>query len=266
MSDDTSNAAWLEEETARRYHIFTQKTTMYQELSRALVDLANIQPGMRVLDIGCGTGVSTQRALQKLSGRGHIYGLDISGPMLTIAREQIVSEQVTFWQADAAEVVDLLMDDPPVERIICNSVFWQMRHKSAVLLALRQVLASDGLFAFNVPEPYFIFKDIPRSPKVSLLFKQLAAERYGVGQQDMRTMRVFLQNHGFELLAAKEFERVRSAEESYLFFKLPVATSWMEPPLDYATRMALLEEARQLAQPDQPVKQRWMYFVTRPTL
>jgi hypothetical protein len=40
----------------------------------------------------------------------------------------------------------------------------------------------------------------------------------------------------------------------------------MEPPLDYPTRMALLEEAQQLAQPDKPVRQRWMYFVARPVV
>jgi hypothetical protein len=40
----------------------------------------------------------------------------------------------------------------------------------------------------------------------------------------------------------------------------------MEPPLDYPTRMALLEEARGLAQPDKTVQQRWIYFVARPKL
>jgi ubiquinone/menaquinone biosynthesis C-methylase UbiE len=256
-----SNNAWLEAETARRYQIFTEKTTMYQELSRELLSLAGIQPGMRVLDVGCGVGVTTQMALQQLGGQGHVYALDISPAMLDIARQQIDSAQVTFLEADAAEAANLI--NGPVERIVCNSVFWQFRHKVRVMAALRQVLAPNGLFVFNVPEPYFIFKHIPRSPKVSLLFKQLAAERYGVGQQDMRTMEVFLDRHGFELLQMKAFERTRSAEESYLFFQLPVATAWMEPPLDYPTRLALLEEAQLLAEPDRPVKQKWMYFVAQ---
>jgi hypothetical protein len=38
----------------------------------------------------------------------------------------------------------------------------------------------------------------------------------------------------------------------------------MEPPLDYPTRMALLEEAQQMAQPDETIQQRWMYFVVQP--
>ncbi|MCB0163685.1 MAG: class I SAM-dependent methyltransferase [Anaerolineae bacterium] len=262
MDDRLNDNVWLENETARRYKIFTEQTTMYQELSRKIVDLADIQPGMRVLDLGCGTGVTTQAVLQALKGQGQVLAADISGPMLAIARDHIRSEQVVFMRADAAEVGRLILE--PVDRVVCNSVFWQFRHKAQVLPALHSVLAENGRFVFNVPEPYFIFKDIPRSAKVSILFKQLAAERYGVGQQDLRTMRVFFDNHQFELVSTQEFERVRPAEESYLFFQLPVATAWMEPPLDYATRLALLEEAQQLAEPDQAVRQRWMYFVVVP--
>lgn len=264
MDDQSSNNAWLAAETARRYKIFTERTTMYQELSRFLIDLADLKPGMRVLDLGCGTGITTEMVLGKLADKGHIYALDISGPMLAVAREQINSGHVTFLEADAARVVDFI-EEKSIDRIVCNSVFWQLRYKAQVMAALYQILSPDGLFIFNAPEPYFIFKDIPRSPKVSILFKQLAAERYGVGQQDLRTIQVFLNNHHFELVDTKEFKRTRSAEESHLFFQLPVATAWMEPPLDYKTRMALLAEAQQLAEPDKTVQQRWMYFVTQPT-
>ncbi len=265
MSDSFSSAAWLLTETARHYQTFTAKTTMYQELSQFMVQLADIQPGMRILDLGCGTGVTSEAVLQILGPSGHIYALDVSDSMLAVARQQVQAKNATFLQADAADVVRMLADQAPVDRIVCNSVFWQFRHKAAVLTALRQILTPQGLFVFNVPQPYFIFKDIPYSPKVSILFKQLIAERYGVGQQDLRTMRVFFEHHGFEIVTTQEFERTRSAEESYLFFKLPVATAWMEPPLDYETRMAVLEEAQQMAESDKTSQQRWMYFVTRLT-
>jgi len=236
---------------------------MYQELSHFMIELADLELGMRVLDLGCGTGVTTELVLQKLGDKGHVYALDISGPMLAVAREQINSDRVTFLEADAAKVVDFI-EEKSIDRIVCNSVFWQLRHKSQVMTALHQILSPDGLFVFNAPEPYFIFKNIPRSPKVSILFKQLAAERYGVGQQDLRTIEVFLNHHHFDLMETIEFKRTRSAEESHLFFQLPVATAWMEPPLDYETRMALLAEAQQMAEPDKTVQQRWMYFVAQP--
>ena len=265
MSNQSTHNAWLDEETARRYKTFTEQTTMYQELSQELVQLAQIEPGMRVLDLGCGTGVTTLALLAVLGRSGHIYALDHSAAMLALARVQLASAQVTFLEGDAAAVADLLVTKPLLARIVCNSLFWQFRHKLEVLAALRQVLAPDGLFVFNVPEPYFIFQDIPRSPKVSTLFKQLAAERYGVGSQDIRTVKLFLANCGFETMTMQPFERTRSALESYLFFQLPVATAWMEPPLDFATRLALLEEAQAMAEPDQAVRQRWMLITARPT-
>lgn len=262
MSNQSTARAWLETETARRYQIFAEKSSMYQELSRKMVELAELRPGMRVLDLGCGTGVSSRMALAALGGQGHLFALDISAPMLAVAREQLGSERVSFVQADAGGFARMLPE--PVDRILCNSVFWQFRHKPQVLTELRRVLVPEGLFVFNAPEPYFIFKHIPRSARVSILFEQLAAERHGVGRQDLRTIEVFLNNHGFELVKTHLLERTRSAEESYLFMQLPVATAWMEPPLDFETRLALLEEAWQAADPDQPSKQRWIYLVTRP--
>lgn len=259
--NSTTNPAWLEEETARRYHIFAQQTTMYQDLSRVIVEMADLKAGQRLLDLGCGTGVTTQIALEHIGPTGHIYALDISQPMLDIARQTVSQPNVTWLSTDAAHCAHLI--DQPVDRIVCNSVFWQFRHKTNVMAELSQLLAVDGLLVFNLPEPYFIFHDIPRSRKVGILFKQLAAERYGVGLQDLRTLPIFLAQYGFTVVAHRELTRTRSAAENHLFLQIPVTTAWMEPPLDYPTRMALLAEAQQLAEPDRPAKRRWIYFVAK---
>ena len=78
MSDNAGSPAWQDQETARRYKAFAEQTTMYQDLSRFMVTLANIEPGMTVLDLGCGTGITTQIALQSLNDEG--AGL-CSGPL-----------------------------------------------------------------------------------------------------------------------------------------------------------------------------------------
>ncbi|MDM8520404.1 class I SAM-dependent methyltransferase [Anaerolineales bacterium HSG6] len=256
------NQSWLDQETARHYQIFTEQTRMYQELSQIMIDLAQLQPSMQVLDLGCGTGVTSQLALKQLGSTGQIQALDISEPMLEIARQNISSSQVTFLHVDVTQCADYIKK--PVDRILCNSVFWQFRHKSQLLHHLRKIIAQDGRFIFNVPEPYFIFRDVPRSDKVGILFKQLAAERHGVGQQDQRTMAVFLEQHGFEIVTTKEVTRTRTTQENMLFLQIPVTTAWMEPPLDYKTRMTLLAEAEQMAKPDKPAKRRWIYFVVQP--
>jgi SAM-dependent methyltransferase len=63
----------------------------------------DIRPGDRVLDIGCGTGQTTQDAARAASP-GAALGIDVSGPMLARARQQAETEglrNVSFVQADA---------------------------------------------------------------------------------------------------------------------------------------------------------------------
>ena len=64
---------------------------------------AAISPGDRVLDVGCGCGETTIAAAQAASG-GSALGLDLSGPMLEVARQLAAAAGVTnarFEQGDA---------------------------------------------------------------------------------------------------------------------------------------------------------------------
>ncbi|MGS1076817.1 class I SAM-dependent methyltransferase [Pseudoxanthomonas beigongshangi] len=60
-------------------------------------------PAARVLDVGCGTGATTLAMARVLAGRGECVGVDISAPMLALARERARREDldVAFVQADA---------------------------------------------------------------------------------------------------------------------------------------------------------------------
>ncbi|MEL6646523.1 MAG: methyltransferase domain-containing protein [Pseudomonadota bacterium] len=66
-----------------------------------LLDIAALQPGERVLDIGCGTGLSTHHAGEIVGPSGHVTGADIADQMLVKARSQHGAENVNFTCADA---------------------------------------------------------------------------------------------------------------------------------------------------------------------
>lgn len=57
---------------------------------------AGIKPGMRVLDVGCGIGLTTE-ALAELVGKdGHVTGLDFSTDRLSTARENYAADNISF--------------------------------------------------------------------------------------------------------------------------------------------------------------------------
>lgn len=71
-------------------------------VSEILVKRAAIQPGERIIDVGCGCGATSFDLARRTGATGFVTGIDISSPMLARARELIPSgAPVEFILADA---------------------------------------------------------------------------------------------------------------------------------------------------------------------
>jgi SAM-dependent methyltransferase len=69
-------------------------------IAEALLPFAAPKPGERVLDIGCGCGTTTLLLSKAVGPSGDVTGVDISGPMLAVARGRGIS--ANFVEADAS--------------------------------------------------------------------------------------------------------------------------------------------------------------------
>lgn len=70
----------------------------------ALLDAAGLRAGERVLDIGCGTGAVTLAAAPRVQPGGTVMGIDVSPPMLELARRRVRASglgNVELVEADA---------------------------------------------------------------------------------------------------------------------------------------------------------------------
>ncbi|MFC3069263.1 class I SAM-dependent methyltransferase [Phenylobacterium soli] len=69
--------------------------------ARGIAELAPTK-GERILDIGCGAGASSLALAEAVGPSGEVLGLDISGPLLALARRRGEGRpQLRFEQADA---------------------------------------------------------------------------------------------------------------------------------------------------------------------
>jgi demethylmenaquinone methyltransferase/2-methoxy-6-polyprenyl-1,4-benzoquinol methylase len=58
------------------------------EYRKYAVDLLKLKPGDRVVDLGCGTGLSFPHIMERIGPKGHLTGVDMTEGMLTCARER----------------------------------------------------------------------------------------------------------------------------------------------------------------------------------
>lgn len=92
-------------ETGRRWISQRDRHAAVRErLTPRLLEGAAIVPGDRVLDVGCGCGEPTVAAARAAGPGGHVLGLDLSAPMLTVARRFAAGSgvaNVDFREGDA---------------------------------------------------------------------------------------------------------------------------------------------------------------------
>jgi ubiquinone/menaquinone biosynthesis C-methylase UbiE len=82
----------------------TLDTSVVRSLGRAVLDAVGLQPGARVLDVGCGAGDTTLHAARRVGPSGLVLGVDTSLTMLEQARRRAAGAglaHVGFVHADA---------------------------------------------------------------------------------------------------------------------------------------------------------------------
>lgn len=81
---------------AHRYDLLTSLILLGKEQSLRMmtVEMAAIQPGYKVLDVGCGTGNLTLAANTRVGADGEVHGIDPAPEMIEVARSKAVKSGV----------------------------------------------------------------------------------------------------------------------------------------------------------------------------
>jgi len=116
-----------------------------------LIAFANLQPGERVLDVACGTGVVTRLAAERVGAAGSVTGLDINPGMLAVARSATPPNISIKWQESNAESIPF--PDDAFNVVLCQMGLQFVPGKLAALREMRRVLEKGGRAVISVPGP-----------------------------------------------------------------------------------------------------------------
>ncbi len=97
-----------------------------------------------VLDVGCGTGISTFELMKKAQGRGKFYGIDISQKMIDLARAKAADlgySNAEFFKGDAER---LEFPESSFDLVLSNQVFHFLLNKQKALDEMFRVLKPMG--------------------------------------------------------------------------------------------------------------------------
>ena len=118
-------------------------------VSAELLSTAALQPGARVLDVACGTGVVARAAAERIGPTGSVTGIDVAPDMIAVARTIPSGGAPISWQeADAAS---LPLPDESYDVGLCQMGLMFMDDRPGALAELHRVLAPGGRVVVNTP-------------------------------------------------------------------------------------------------------------------
>src|SRR4030095_15891788 len=105
---------------------------------------AGIQPGMRVVDLGCGTGMVTRLLAELVGPTGEVIGVDFSPAQVEQARASLPNglSNVRFIQASA---IDTGLARETFDLVYCRFLLIHLTEPEAALREMRELLKPNGI-------------------------------------------------------------------------------------------------------------------------
>jgi ubiquinone/menaquinone biosynthesis C-methylase UbiE len=161
------------------------------------VEVADLQAGETVLDLGSGAGLDVLVAARRVGPTGRAIGLDMTPEMLAAARRHAAEQGVVNAEFLAGHIEEIPLPDASVDVVISNCVITLSVDKARVFAEIARVLRPGGRIGIADVVADSSLTDAERAAgadKVECLASSLTTEQYvaalaAVGLRDIQIRR-----------------------------------------------------------------------------
>jgi ubiquinone/menaquinone biosynthesis C-methylase UbiE len=175
---------------AARSYDESQLTKSYQRRVQTLViNRMDIQKGMNILDIGCGTGWGVIDIALKLGGTGKVVGLDISEGMIEQAKHNLAQFSFSNVELRVGSAHSLDYDNL-FDYVLSTNAYHHFEDKEEIFSKVRNALRHRGIFILqDICDDYLAMKMLDLIGKIG--------EKAHVGSTTSQELRNLFVSTGF---------------------------------------------------------------------
>lgn len=160
-----------------------------------------LEPGMRVLDAGCGPGSITLGIARRVAP-GEVIGIDMDEPALDAGRLNGLTDNVDNVRFESGDVYDLQFPDASFDRVFVSSLLEHLKEPERALRELFRVLKPGGVAGIGATAGAgYVYPPTPDIDEIldySMRALRLAGGDPAIGQR----LRGLLLEAGFERVDA----------------------------------------------------------------
>jgi SAM-dependent methyltransferase len=223
-------------QSCRIYQAFEDKHHFFADLALKLAENIDLVPGSRVLDVGCGNGISARALNERFSCK--VLGVDLSPKMVDAGCAEIDSADIELIVGDGEALAEVTRG-ARFDYVLYNASIFIFPDVNRTLAEASACLESGGKIAFSF-YPELV------GPAGEDLFG-MAFERLGEAPPRFRTITDY--SRACEALAAQcgavrhhRWERSLDIEFLKDFFSIPAQSASLFPGRDYEQRRELAEK------------------------
>jgi ubiquinone/menaquinone biosynthesis C-methylase UbiE len=120
------------------------------QLARRAVDLAGVEAGHAVLDLGTGTGLAAFLAAERTGREGTVIGLDASPAMLAVARARSAAVGYDYIKWQQGTAAQLTFADESFDAVLAVQSLVVLPRPDLALEEIRRVLVEGGRAVITV--------------------------------------------------------------------------------------------------------------------